>query len=180
MRLLRCLGCFFLANVASACAQDARYAGDVDGTRALLGLVASDEEVVAYVCDGTVDGVGLAQWFRGAVAPDMSFDIEANGARLEGALASDAARGTFTGTDGLAHTFELGSARGENGLYRDDVSHEDYVGGWIIEDGELRGAVRSVRDGTSHTFELVDDDARTYRSEGRVYTPIMVVAVSAE
>jgi hypothetical protein len=164
----------------TACAPDARYAGDVQGTDAYLAVVASDTELIGYACNGA-EGVSIAQWFHGAVAPDMTFAIEEKGARIEGAIAPDTISGTLRTADGASHEFELAIAQGDDGLYRDDASHDDYVAGWIVRGEGERGAVRAP-DGTVHAFErtIGESGAVAYRYDGLTFERNRVIAVSHE
>jgi hypothetical protein len=67
--------------------------GKVGGSTALVAVVAADDKLIAYVCDG---GAALGERFAGTAAGGHADLSSASGAQLVVDLAADAAEGTFT------------------------------------------------------------------------------------
>jgi hypothetical protein len=117
-----------------------RFVGTVDGTDAFIAIVASADHAVAYVCDGTEARVSVATWFDGPASAG-ALDLTADGLHLTAKIGASAS-GSVTLPDG-AHAFTATVASGSAGLYRDDTTDGDLIGGWILlADGRSRGAVR--------------------------------------
>lgn len=155
--VLRLLGLFLLLGLV-ACGRDQNaapagtFVGVVDGTDAFIALVPQENNaVIAYVCDGQT----ISTWFRGERSENEIDLTAANGAQLQASLETDTATGNFTLPDGQVHTFTAQLATDSAGLYRaeETIDGTDYVGGWIIlNDGDQRGAINGITDGTSNTI----------------------------
>lgn len=114
------------------------YVGRVDGSDAFVAFARTGDLLMAYVCDGRT----TAAWFRG-VPDGRSVRLTAGEAELRATLADDAIEGTFAaGTDGPRTFVARPAPRG--GFYRASATLGSlaYVGGWILLDGEQRGAVK--------------------------------------
>lgn len=112
-------------------------AGDV-----LIAVVAADDLVTVFACDGSYDWLGVRAWFHGPLddgagtltnADGATVDLEIHGDRFSAALRGELVTNgpyDFTGT---------AVAGDEAGLYWGQV--DGWIGGWIIDDaGEQRGA----------------------------------------
>jgi hypothetical protein len=142
------------------------FAGQVAGSDAFIAIAASQDKMMAYVCDGKNDQVSISEWFRGSISGD-TFDLtSAGGAHLKGKLA-DSASGTVALTDGRELSFSAQATQAPAGLYRAEqtVAGTSYVGGWIVlSDQQQRGALNApherraailnIKDGTSNTLTL--------------------------
>ena len=117
------------------------FVGQITGTPFFVGLTVREGEVLAYVCDGNQVGV----WFRGAVATDGSFKLDATtGAQLTMRIRSDSAFGRFKLNQSNQFPVMLAPATGTAGLYRaarrDATSN--VVAGWVLlPDSTQRGVV---------------------------------------
>jgi hypothetical protein len=119
---------------------DAQFVLRVDDS-IFLGVVVSEGKVEAYPCDGDESSASVGAWLRGAHT-DGAFDIEheAGELRLVGSFTEDTLDATLTLKDG--RSFEISGAAGlseDDGLYW--AAAGDYEGGWVVKDGEVRGAV---------------------------------------
>jgi hypothetical protein len=117
------------------------FAGRVDGTNVLVGLVVgeADRETLAYVSDGK----SVATWFEGHAEVD-AVELTSYGAQFTARLSTAAATGTVTLADGRVLQFTASPTSGEAGLYRGTrtAGGLEYIGGWIVlPDGEQRGTV---------------------------------------
>ena len=121
--------------------------GRLDDSDALIGIVVTGTEVIAYVCDGA----NLSQWFTGTLQGDR-FDLTTSGgARLtaevrrpSGTEELQAASGTFRSAEGRALGFSSATTAnlGNAGLYRgtDTAGGTNLTMGVIVHpDGDLRG-----------------------------------------
>jgi DNA-binding beta-propeller fold protein YncE len=132
------------------CDTEAETMGEVDlvavvGGDTFIGVLADDDGVVAYVCDGTDSEVMLAEWFimkndggsfeaTNTVATDTgTIDVSIRGSFTDGA-----ATGTLT-IDGEASDFEANGSSGDEGTYR--AQDDDYLAAWVVVGNNLRGAV---------------------------------------
>jgi hypothetical protein len=124
-----------------ACTTDAQVlaldsVGHVDGSTALVALVAADEDVTAYVCDG--DG-GIGERFTGTARgghADLRSDA---GAALSVDLRRGAAEGTFTPAGGTPqHFVTTPAATDEAGFFTADGA--GFTAGWVeLNDGTQNG-----------------------------------------
>ncbi len=121
--------------------------GVADDGETFIAIVADDETVAVYTCDGTEDGVNTFEWLVGNNA-DGAFDLSASAydmgygsddAMVSGSFAEDgSASGTLTLGD-LDLTFTVTPASGEEGLYF--AEEGDRYGGWVLVGDSVRGAV---------------------------------------
>jgi len=132
------------------------FVGRVDGSDAFVAVVADGERLFAFVCDGTDDGAGVWEWFRGTLDGDHAQLTNAAGQTLVVELAGDAVLGSVTFADGVAYPFVTEAAIGDAGLYRLDETLGDraVVGGWIVlNDGDLRGQAGLIDPGSDHLID---------------------------
>jgi hypothetical protein len=112
-----------------------------------LGIVGNGEALTAYVCDGTLDGVTLAEWFEASVEGEAFSGASDGGASLEGTFdGAELAEGTLTLPDGTAIPFQAEPSTEAAGLFRGEAETEAglVVAGWIRRaDEDQRGAVRN-------------------------------------
>jgi steroid delta-isomerase-like uncharacterized protein len=95
----------------------AGYAGQVDGTEALIAFVTDGSEIRAYVCDGQEVGVTLSEWFRGtAGGAEIDLPSTSGQAQLTATLTPAAVTGTVVVAD-QAWSFTALPARDGSGLY---------------------------------------------------------------
>lgn len=156
-RVGRLFGLFLLLGLV-ACGRDQNpaptgtFVGTVEGTDAFIALVPQENNtVIAYVCDGQT----ISTWFRGDRTENGIDLAAANGAQLIANLEAETATGRFILPDGQEHTFTAQLATDPAGLYRAEeaIDGTEYVGGWIIlADGDQRGAINGISDGTSNTI----------------------------
>ncbi len=111
-----------------------------------IGIMANGEKVVGYACNGKDGQEGpLSVWFDGDIN-DGSFDLMPIGEAsahgeigLVGTFADDgSATGTFTDRAGYEHSFTTQAATDDDGTYISERTEKD---GWIVIDGDMRGAV---------------------------------------
>jgi hypothetical protein len=113
--------------------------GRVDGSNALIALVADGDQVVAYVCDGDI---ALGERFRGTLVDGRGELRSAGGATLVVALSGEAATGTFTPVGGTPAAFTTTAATADAGLYFADgrSATGPYAVGWVVlADGTQNG-----------------------------------------
>jgi hypothetical protein len=117
---------------------DTTYVGRVEGSEALIAVVANELAAAAYLCDGDQ----VSEWFLGTPnGPSLQLQGEKGGS-VDAELIAGGVEGDVSHDD-ASHPFSAEVAtEGENGIYR-SVETEDGVQistGWIFYDGELRGA----------------------------------------
>ncbi len=111
-----------------------------------IAIVADDETVAVYTCDGTEEGVNTFEWLVGGNA-DGSFDLESSAydmgygddVTIVGTFADD---GSASGTLSLGDAdlaFTVTPASGDEGLYF--AEEGDHYGGWVVVGDSVRGAV---------------------------------------
>jgi hypothetical protein len=118
-----------------------QYTGQLQGSRAFVGIVKKGDRFRAYVSDATPKRATLSVWFRGDVGPDGQLSATAYGVRLEAELERREAAGTVTLPDGRAFEFAAESGFG-GGLVDRSYRHAgvSYRSGWIVlGDDRVRG-----------------------------------------
>jgi len=131
-------------GLTSGCDGETDEAGEVelvavagDG-ETFIAIVADDETVAIYTCDGTEEGVNTFEWLVGD-NDGGSFDIASPDAAIVGTFADDgSASGTLT-VNAVDYSFTATPASGDEGMYYADES--DYYGGWVVVGDSVRGAV---------------------------------------
>lgn len=125
--------------------------GRVDASDALVGIVVTGNDVVAYVCDGA----SLAQWFTGTLQGNLLDLSAANGTRLTAEFQRpantgelQAAKGTFRSAEGKSLAFATAATGGlgRAGLYRGTGAAGNTsltMGVIVLPDGTLRGVLRA-------------------------------------
>jgi len=117
---------------------DTTYVGRVEGSDALIAIVANDLAATAYVCDGR----SISEWFAGTPSGSLLQLAGEKGGSVDAELVGDGVDGEVVHAD-TEYGFSAETAvERENGIYR-SVAEEDgerIVSGWIYYDGELRGA----------------------------------------
>ena len=123
---------------SSADVADRVWIGEIDDDT-FVAVVTDDERVLAYVCDGTPEAVGVATWFVGT-HDGAGFSLsDPSGRRFTCTIADEAVSGHLSLGD-EALQYMAGPAAGDAGLFLADEG--DLRGGWIVqEDGGQRGAV---------------------------------------
>lgn len=116
------------------------FAGKVEGTAALVGIITDGAEVAAYVCDGVEGSAGLGGWFDGFVQ-NAAFSLglvpgtgykDTGGARmLTGEILGDAIEGQYILEDGSTHA------------WRAELIEEGTIGGLFVsnDDEALTGVI---------------------------------------
>ena len=136
------------------------YVGRVQGTPALVAIVADKDDVVAYVCDGDKTVGWLSGKERGG-----TFALERGSLHVDGRLESGSFAGMVTVADGSQHAFRAAPAMaGFSGLYRSVVTVDGQraQAGWILFDRELRGATKgSSFEGEGLATTLPSDSGST-------------------
>lgn len=114
------------------------YAGSVEGSDALIAVVANGSAGVAYVCDGAE----ISEWFLGEQSGGTLELAGEKGGSLSGQLAGDSLDGSVSIADGVYAFATDAAVERESGIYRDvDVDGgERLVTAWIFAGGEWRGA----------------------------------------
>ena len=99
-------------------------------------LSTDGQQVIAYLCDGTVAHLSVAEWFKGTVTKNRIDITNAHGSHLVAALTPQAVTGTIILKDG--HSSSLTAYIVPNsgkafGLYRSEqtINGVQYLGGWI-------------------------------------------------
>jgi hypothetical protein len=118
-----------------------QYTGQLEGSRAFVGIVKKGERFRAYVSDATPRRATLSVWFRGDVGPDGHVSATAYGVGLAADLERRDAAGTVTLPDGRVLEFAAESGFG-GGLVDRSYRHEgsSYRSGWIVlGDDRVRG-----------------------------------------
>ena len=109
-----------------------------DDGETFIAIVADDETVAVYTCDGTEEAVNTFEWLVGD-NEGGSFDISSPDAAVVGTFADDgSASGTLT-VNAVDYTFTATPASGDEGMYYTDDG--DYYGGWVVIGDSVRGAV---------------------------------------
>lgn len=162
------------------CDSEPEPLGDVDlvgvvDSDAFLGVIANDDLVIAYVCDGDDASASIAAWvvasnndgdFSGASTTkigDSEIEVSIAGS-FDGSLAS----GTLT-IDGKESSFTTRATTGDEGTYRDiqtNVAGEELAAAWVVIGADIRGAVINRQTGdifaagnfqpTSSTFSFME------------------------
>lgn len=92
-------------------------------------------EVRAYVCDSK----NINEWFKGSVTGDELELSSNNGAQLTGEIASEAASGNITMSDGTSLSFEIPPAAGIGGLYNVTSPSDGSLSGTSERGAKLTG-----------------------------------------
>ena len=118
--------------------RDVHLLGEL-GDGAFISIVADEDDVVIYACDGEDDNVTMNEWFKGP-HDDGAFELTSkDGAHVSGQFDAETATGSLTMPGGAAIEFDALVEDGDAGLYvLDDV---DFLGGWVVRDDGTRGAV---------------------------------------
>ncbi|MCY1070952.1 hypothetical protein OV090_39795 [Nannocystis sp. RBIL2] len=134
-----------LAMTASACEDPSGPATGIFVSQAgdvLLAVVAADDLVTVFACDGSYDWLGVRAWFYGALDDGSGTLTNADGATVDleihGDQFSAALRGELV-TNGPYDFTGTAVAGADAGLYWGQV--DGWIGGWILDEaGEQRGA----------------------------------------
>ncbi len=125
--------------------RDVRLVGDLEGG-AYVALVADEDDVVVYACDGVEDDATFSVWLLGA-HEDGAFSLvdETSGASVSGQFDDVEASGTLTLKSGEQFVFDVLFEGEDTGIYmfEDYLNGDPIRGGWIVRDGGMRGAVIS-------------------------------------
>jgi hypothetical protein len=117
------------------------FVGELEGTDAFVAVVADEDSVEVYACDGES---GIAERFTGEVDDPEDFTVSNdNGGEAVVAFADGAYSGEVTLSDGSTHAFTTEAAEGDAGLYHPEALPEDIAGaGWVVlNDGTQRGSI---------------------------------------
>jgi hypothetical protein len=122
------------------------YAGKVIGSEdEFVGIGLEGDAATVYICDGLADKgtVSIAEWFIGKLE-NGTIDVTASsGNRVLLKVNEATAEGQFTFKNGTIKKFVLQLIEGGGGLFRSEFTFAKikYVGGWLIFEGKVRGAV---------------------------------------
>ena len=135
------------------------FVGKVDGTDAFIAVVKLQQQVIAYVCNGTPSGVTVSKWFQGTLK-DGQLDAKAtDGSSLTGTLAGKTLNGSVS-IAGALRVFASTDSPSPAGLWL-TVGADDFdeianareqklpfenldllrVGWIVLPDGSQRGAI---------------------------------------
>lgn len=108
-------------------------------------LSTDGQQVIAYLCDGTVAHLSVAEWFKGTVTKNRIDITNAHGSHLVAALTPQAVTGTIILKDGhssplTAHS--IPNPGSDYGLVRSEETFNGvrYLGGWILPPPATAGA----------------------------------------
>jgi hypothetical protein len=106
----------------------------------MLAVVAVDDLVTAYACDGRSEGVSLNTWFHGSLDHGAGTLTAEDGATLDLDFA-DGLTAELTGAAAPTSFTAAAAVTGDTaGLWWGQSG--DWLGGWIVDDaGDQRGAV---------------------------------------
>ncbi|MCY1059672.1 hypothetical protein [Nannocystis sp. SCPEA4] len=108
----------------------------------LIAVVAADDLVTVFACDGSYDYLGVHAWFHGRLDGGAGTLTNADGAAVDLALDGDQFSAELRGDSVTNGPYEFTGAtvKGDQaGLFWGQA--DGWVGGWIIdESGEQRGA----------------------------------------
>lgn len=137
-----------LAMTSSACNTTTEHAGPAEGIfvghaeDVLIAVVAADDLVTVFACDGSYDYLGVRAWFHGQLdggvgtltnADGAAVDLDINGDHFSAELRGE---GVTNGPYDFTGTSVVGD---QAGLYWGQA--DGWVGGWIVDEtGEQRGA----------------------------------------
>ncbi|MEW6742092.1 MAG: chitobiase/beta-hexosaminidase C-terminal domain-containing protein [Planctomycetota bacterium] len=124
------------------------FVGTVEGSDAVVALIADDEQVTAYVCGGPRSLSTHTAWFLGPLASGR-FELstgERGEEMLRGEIVAGQARGALRLSDGGEHAW---SAREVNldspaGLYM-GTGQADVTGVVVMDTGHLQGVTYDIR-----------------------------------
>jgi hypothetical protein len=115
--------------------------GSGSGATAFVAVVTSQDQAIAYICDGEK----LAEWFRGPIRAGGLFEARsASQAQITAQINARSVFGVITLEGGRVLPFRVKPADGLAGLYRSDdmIDAQRFLGGWVVlPDGQQRGAV---------------------------------------
>jgi hypothetical protein len=119
--------------------------GKIDGSTALVAVVAADDKLIAYVCDGDA---ALGERFAGTAAGGHADLRSSSGAQLVVDLTADAAEGTFTAAHGAPQHFTTVATTSDEAGYfvAEGVSPAagQFSAGWVeLNDGTQTGVSRT-------------------------------------
>lgn len=122
------------------------FVGELEGTDAYVAVVAGQETVEVYACDGES---GIAERFTGEVDDPTEFTLTNDaGGEATVEFADGAFAGDITLADGSTHAFATEAAEGDAGLYHPVDPPEDVRAGWVVlNDGSQRGSFGGVASG---------------------------------
>ena len=117
------------------------FVGRVAGTDALIAILRNDAgDAVAYVCDGK----RIASWLSGRRGPTgLELGNRTRTVNLRASEQAGGLRGSLTLEDGSTHDFTAApAATGRRAFHRTagEAAGAPFQVGWILFDGELRGA----------------------------------------
>jgi hypothetical protein len=119
------------------------YVGRVPGTEAFIAVVLDGDLVLAYVCDGTPEGVSLWGWFSGALGAGSTVLVSTNGHALFLDATGPSPQGHLLTRTGESFPFTTELAGQTAGLLRQQGLEDGQpsLSGWIgLNNGEQRGA----------------------------------------
>ena len=135
------------------------FLGKVDGTDAFIAVVKLQQQIIAYVCDGTPGGVTVSKWFQGILKDGQLAAKAKDGSSLTGTLTGQNLNGSVS-IAGASRLFSSINAPSPAGLWMTvGVNDFDEIAkfreqklplenldlrqvGWIVlSDGSQRGAI---------------------------------------
>ncbi len=151
------------------------YVGEVDGV--MLAVVADDDLVTAYACDGNYDYLGVRAWFYGQLDGGAGTLTSSDGARLVLDFEGDRFTAELSG-DMIAlgpHRFTAAAVEdAPAGLYWGVA--DGWVGGWIVDGaGEQRGAALK-RETDEISLAFIDPTKSSVVLDDRIDMPVLPLA----
>lgn len=161
------LGVLFLGALA-ACSEDSDepappppvkphvFVGHIEGSNALIAIVESDENVVAYTCGRDEDRATHTGWYYGVKQYGAGDNVQAVngtlGLKLRAGISPSGGSGSVTLADGTEKRFTVEPARGDAGLF--DFEDASQLLGFIrANDGATAGSVTVRLSGTGTATE---------------------------
>ncbi|WAS95308.1 hypothetical protein [Nannocystis punicea] len=142
-----------------------------------IAVVAADDLVTVFACDGSYDYLGVRAWFHGPLDDGAGTLTNADGATLELDIEGGKFSAELRGEGVTNGPYEFTGAQvesGQAGLYWGQI--DGWVGGWIVDEaGDQRGA--AIKRSTDDVSLVVIDPSRTeVVLEDQVDGPVMPIA----
>jgi len=145
------------------------FVGQVEGTLALVAVVADDSQLIAYVCDGNDGPHSLSQWYQGWLNEDGSFHLEPDSAYTWGSDGGMDEPDGMDGDDGMMDDDMTSGDMMDDGMMDDEGMGDDWSGSpygargafWgTLEGDRITGQIDAVNGRTLNFGALlVEDDS---------------------
>jgi hypothetical protein len=139
------------------------FVGKVQGTNAFIAVTSLRGQVLAYVCDGTADGVTISKWFKGTLKDGQLNAKAVDGSPLTGTLNNANALNGTVSLAGASRSFTSAEAASPAGLFLSTTGTSAFINafennlpfddllldlgelGWIVlPDGSQHGALNKI------------------------------------